>query len=701
MVGKTATKRGASAISSLKHVRGNAQSDASSMSFASNHNTPLLRKYVAQEALNAVDLTKVDAVIQRYLTTAQYKSAIFWADKRLALCRRDRQLPSFVDMAEFVKVLAAAGECTRLIAYIERYDLTMKHIVFTYYYASSLFRKNLHSDILKLKFSLLNGFTDPASQASPQYISNLYKADALLPTREEMVVLDKLATDLKLEAGLLLVLGKTYLIMQNRRAAQLCLESAANKDFCCVEALHLIQKYNLLPKKHFEELTERSLITESGVPYALFHFRILQGKLDEKVVLLDKSTNDALNSDLSIRTARAVHLYNIGDVAGANKITTEILDEAGMFQDCLLVHVAALVQLQKSDELFMLGHRLVDSQPDSELSWYTVGCYYYSIGHLSAAKTFLNKCTTMNATFGEGWLAFGHVLTAESEHEQAMNCYLRASRVLEGSFEPLMYIGLEYSYANNTKLAQDFLKDAAAIAGENALILHEQGCIHYIKKEWAEAEECYTKALRLLCNESDESMDVCDLLYCSISDFWEPLINNLGHVKRKRGCYADAIKCHQRSLVLCPRKASTLGAIALSCAFSGQGEQAVQFLHEALGISPHDQILKQALEKVLDILRSNTCLRGFLFPSYPPDDYSPSTSRLEITKADLEGNDEEKQAQRRALEVLKKKARKTSDRGSSISERYRGISSEVRQRLGCPINLSETSDDADMEMSAS
>lgn len=31
----------------------------------------------------------------------------------------------------------------------------------------------------------------------------------------------------------------------------------------------------------------------------------------------------------------------------------------------------------------------------------------------------------MKPSFGEGWLAFGHVLTAESEHEQATNCYLR------------------------------------------------------------------------------------------------------------------------------------------------------------------------------------------------------------------------------------------------------------------------------------
>uniref|UniRef100_A0A0M3JBK8 Cell division cycle protein 16 homolog (inferred by orthology to a human protein) n=1 Tax=Anisakis simplex TaxID=6269 RepID=A0A0M3JBK8_ANISI len=93
-----------------------------------------------------------------------------------------------------------------------------------------------------------------------------------------------------------------------------------------------------------------------------------------------------------------------------------------------------LVHLRKSDELFMLSHKLVDNQPDHEFTWYAVGCYYYVIGQFGAAKNFLNKCITMNSSFGEGWLAFGHVLSAESEHEQAMNCYLRVCSFLRFVF---------------------------------------------------------------------------------------------------------------------------------------------------------------------------------------------------------------------------------------------------------------------------
>lgn len=60
-----------------------------------------------------------------------------------------------------------------------------------------------------------------------------------------------------------------------------------------------------------------------------------------------------------------------------------------------------------------------------------------------------------------------------------------------------------------------------------------------------DAETFFTKALLLACNETDEKIDPCDLLCRPLSDFWEPLVNNLGHVKRKLGHFEQAIKFHQ------------------------------------------------------------------------------------------------------------------------------------------------------------
>uniref|UniRef100_A0A915PZK6 Uncharacterized protein n=1 Tax=Setaria digitata TaxID=48799 RepID=A0A915PZK6_9BILA len=591
------------------------------------------------------EFSEIDSLIQRYLTSTQYKTALFWADKRLALCRRNGTQPSFVDMAQFIKVLAAAGEWTRLTAYCDRHELILKHMFFAYFYVNALYRKKLYLDILKLKLGAGDRCHDLIFSIMPHMVQ-LSKPKTFVPSSEEVAALDKISEDLQIEAGLLLLLGKAYLMTQNRRAAFSCLQGAVYKDDSCIEAFELIQKYRLYSMQRFEELIERSG-DKSRLVVTLRNYYFSQGRKNANLLNMDSSVNEALLTDLSILTARAAYLYQTGDLIGAYNITNEILTDAGMFQDCLLIHIATLVQLRKFESLFILAHQLVDSQPDNEVSWYTVGCYYYSIGHLGAAKNFLNKCTSMNCTFGEGWLAFGHSLTAESEHEQAMNCYLRASRVLEGSFEPLLYIGLEYAYANNTKLAQDFLKDAAEIAGDNALVLHEQ-----------DAETFFIKSLLLAYGETDESINPCNLLNRPLSEFWEPLVNNLGHVKCKLGCYEEAIKFHQKALLMCPGKLGPNAGLAIAAGRAGDIDRAVHFFHRSLNVDPHNKVLEQGLHQLMHFLGTHT---NFL-ASYAktPTLMAGSFERFLVTKADLEGDIDEKQAQLKAFETLKRKRTKRS-----------------------------------------
>lgn len=55
---------------------------------------------------------------------------------------------------------------------------------------------------------------------------------------------------------------------------------------------------------------------------------------------------------------------------------------------------------------------------------------------------------------------------------------------MEGHFEPLLYIAVEYCFANNYKLATDFMHDAEIVAGANAIVLHEQGTVAYMEHEF-------------------------------------------------------------------------------------------------------------------------------------------------------------------------------------------------------------------------
>jgi hypothetical protein len=63
----------------------------------------------------------------------------------------------------------------------------------------------------------------------------------------------------------------------------------------------------------------------------------------------------------------------------------------------------------------------------------------------------------------------------------------QASRILEGHFEPLLYIAMEYCHANNFKLATDFLHDAETVAGANAVVLNEQGNVAFMEHDFKSA----------------------------------------------------------------------------------------------------------------------------------------------------------------------------------------------------------------------
>ncbi|VDK57863.1 unnamed protein product [Gongylonema pulchrum] len=112
--------------------------------------------------------------------------------------------------------MSAAGEWTRLITFCNCQELYTKHVFFVYFLVNALFKRRLYSDILKLNLNAV------------------------------------------IEAGLLLVLGRTYLMCQNRRAATSCLQGAVARDESCIEAFELIQKYRLYPKQ-FEEFVEKYL----------------------------------------------------------------------------------------------------------------------------------------------------------------------------------------------------------------------------------------------------------------------------------------------------------------------------------------------------------------------------------------------------------------------------------------------------------
>lgn len=58
-------------------------------------------------------------------------------------------------------------------------------------------------------------------------------------------------------------------------------------------------------------------------------------------------------------------------------------------------------------------------------------------------------------------------------------------------------------------------------------------------------ESIFRKALRFIVGTTDVQASLTELLSPAVSDFWEPLFNNLGHTLRRLDKYEEAIEVHK------------------------------------------------------------------------------------------------------------------------------------------------------------
>ena len=129
---------------------------------------------------------------------------------------------------------------------------------------------------------------------------------------------------------------------------------------------------------------------------------------------------------------------------------------------------------------------------------------------------------------------------------------------------PHLYIGLEYSLTNNTTLAEKFFTQALEIAPNDPFVLHELGVTAFSSGNYLGAEKYFSDALLRIESVTKNGLS------SSLSDKWESLLNNLGHVNRKLGRYTDSISFHQQALVLSPLNPSTYSSLGYVQTLTGE-----------------------------------------------------------------------------------------------------------------------------------
>ncbi|XP_063589171.1 cell division cycle protein 16 homolog [Penaeus indicus] len=533
----------------------------------------------------SIDLEKFRKLVRSYIERHHYKAAVFWADKVVSLSNG-----SPADVYWLAQSYYLTKQYHRAILLINSHKLTRnatcRYLVALCYYEVGEY----HS-----AFDILD-------RSENNNVSRI-KAEG------EAIAVPEIDDTMSIECSTHLLKGYIYEASDNRALAVESFRAAVQADPLCYEAIHALTQHHMLTVKEEKDLLSSLPLSrtcseaESAVVMAVYETRTNKYS-SPSTPLPQPAAPLATNADFI--TAQAEKLYYNCNFAQCHRLTQEVLKKDPYHTECLPIHVSCLVELKQSNSLFLLAHKLVDLYPESALSWFAVGCYYYLIGKNEQARRYLSKATALDRVFGPAWIAYGHSFAAENEHDQAMAAYFKAAQLMKGCHLPLLYIGMEYGLTNNPRFAEKFFKEALDIAPEDPFVLHELGVVSFCNQDYISADLYLRRAVALV----EESGVVV------VPEKWATLLNNLAHTCRKLHKYEEALHFHQQALKLCPGVSSTYSALGLVQSLLGDYEAAVVSLHKALSLHRDDTTATTLLTTVMDQLMTQT-------PAFQGDDNIP------------------------------------------------------------------------------
>ncbi|XP_018418492.1 PREDICTED: cell division cycle protein 16 homolog isoform X2 [Nanorana parkeri] len=512
-----------------------------------------------------MNLDRLRKRVRQYIEQQQYQSALFWADKVASLSHEEPQDVYWLAQCLYLTAQYHRASHALRSRKLDKMYEACRSLAARCHYAAKEYQQAL--DILDMEEPISKKLFDKG-------------------IKDEKILKDSSGewqmSQSSIKSSICLLRGKIYDALDNRTLATYSYKEALKFDVYCFEAFDLLTAHHMLTAQEEKELLDSLPISkkcpeDQELLRFLFENKLKKYNKPSETVIPESVNGLQENLDVVVSLAER-HYYNC-DFKMCYKLTSAVMEKDPFHANCLPVHIGTLVELNKANELFYLSHKLVDLYPNNPVSWFAVGCYYLMVGHKNEhARRYLSKATTLERSYGPAWIAYGHSFAVESEHDQAMAAYFTAAQLMKGCHLPMLYIGLEYGLTNNSKLAERFFSQALSIAPEDPFVMHEVGVVAFQNGDWKTAEKWFLEALEKIRAIGNEVT----------VDKWEPLLNNLGHVRRKLKKYEDALEYHRQALVLIPQNASTYSAIGYIHSLMGNFESAIDYFHTALGLRRDD-----------------------------------------------------------------------------------------------------------------
>ncbi|KAF1993483.1 TPR-like protein [Amniculicola lignicola CBS 123094] len=548
----------------------------------------------------------------------QYDSAIYIADKLLALTKNDQ------DAYWLAQVHFTTGNYSRAQSLLSRGDLIANNAQCRYLAAHCSIKLGKTEEALailgdKNPTHLISApgsarqklrHVDVNTRVGGRHHKGVTRSERV-PTSEERDKED--ATNLKFEAGMCYLRGVCYAKNNAFDRAKECYKTAVQIDVQCFEAFDQLmtnalmspdEEWAFLDSLNFDTIAvdnNPSLSQEAAqFTKTLYTTRLSKySKPDEFIEATNTlSTHYNLASNPDILLAKADLLFTQCRFRNALALTSSILETDKHNFAILPIHLACLHELGQKNALFLLAHDLADNAPQEPCSWLAVGIYYLSIFRIAEARRYFSKSSMMDPHFGPAWIGFAHTFAAEGEHDQAISAYSTAARLFQGTHLPQLFLGMQNLQLNNLGLAQEYLSTALSLCKSDPLLLNEIGVVHYHNDALIDSIECFRRALLIAeKNEADP-------------DSWLPTRINLAHALRRCGQLEESLSTFEEVCRWGEKDAGVFTAKALVLLELGRGWEAVGCLHEALAVQPQDPMATDLLNKALEANESEYSVFG-------------------------------------------------------------------------------------------
>lgn len=514
-------------------------------------------------------LGQMKSLIQKYLSVNLYTNALFYAEKCLNFSLNHNLNSVSENIYDLAHCLYLNKEYSRCVNLIQKYNMTYYNLNFLILLGEALFNcEDYESLISFLEKEPISFESTPNDPSQAKFLHSIR----------------------------FLLIGKAYEMQENKQPAIRNYILSLQYDPTNHEAFDILISHQLINLDSKNNLLQNlTFANESLWLYDYYKSRIddniyMTGKSD--IELSDEKANviDILykNNDQDLMKMEAEKFFIARDYTNAYTKLKKISEEDFYNLDIIPMLCSCMIELGKIGEIYSLAYKLANNCSDKYISWYAVGCYYYSIKKFDMSRKYFLKCNQLNKNFPEGWIALGNCYAGQDESDQALSAYRTCLRLFPGCHYSNLYIGMEFIRTNNFKTASATFQNALLLSINDPLVYNEIGVVHYKQKLYKEAEESFRKGL-MICNEDKSNTS-------------QVLMINLGHTYRKMRKFAEALEIYMKLYYIDSRNVDVLNSIGLTLCFIGNYTYALDYLHKANFIKSNDMFTIEIINKcIIDI----------------------------------------------------------------------------------------------------